>query len=273
MEDKYLSIITNFGCHYTCPYCIVKNNDLHIPKTTVQGLENVLSAYEEHGCNIISLSGGGDPLWQWWNHPEWFELLFYYFPWIRIELHTSLLDMETPFLHRFYRIVYHCHDAIDILAIKRSHPKQKIRVVFVVTPDYTEQRIDKIYKLFKDSPEKIDELSFRQMVDDHYQATDTCQEYLLKYHKDRWWYIEQNDYNLYYAENCVYHEYAKIGKDEDHQEDHVGVKRGRWLFTDKGYLQKCSVCGKIEGNYDHDSHDIMCPHCGSIMEFWKQVLT
>lgn len=26
MNDKYLSVITNFGCHYSCPYCIVKNN-------------------------------------------------------------------------------------------------------------------------------------------------------------------------------------------------------------------------------------------------------
>lgn len=31
---KYMSIITNFGCHYKCPYCIVKENNLHIPKTT-----------------------------------------------------------------------------------------------------------------------------------------------------------------------------------------------------------------------------------------------
>ena len=27
--DKYLSIITNFGCHYKCPYCIVKENNLY----------------------------------------------------------------------------------------------------------------------------------------------------------------------------------------------------------------------------------------------------
>ena len=36
--DKYMSVITNFGCHYSCPYCIVKNNNLHIPKTTLDGL-------------------------------------------------------------------------------------------------------------------------------------------------------------------------------------------------------------------------------------------
>lgn len=24
MQDEYYSVITNFGCHWTCPYCIVK---------------------------------------------------------------------------------------------------------------------------------------------------------------------------------------------------------------------------------------------------------
>lgn len=43
MNDKYLSVITNFGCHYSCPYCIVKNNHLNIPKTTIHGLNNLFS--------------------------------------------------------------------------------------------------------------------------------------------------------------------------------------------------------------------------------------
>lgn len=42
MNDKYLSVITNFGCHYSCPYCIVKNNHLNIPKTTIHGLIKIL---------------------------------------------------------------------------------------------------------------------------------------------------------------------------------------------------------------------------------------
>ena len=41
MNDKYISVITNFGCHYTCPYCIVKNNNLNIPKTTIKGLDSL----------------------------------------------------------------------------------------------------------------------------------------------------------------------------------------------------------------------------------------
>lgn len=42
---RYMSIITNFGCHYKCPYCIVKENNLHIPRTTLAGLDNLEEAF------------------------------------------------------------------------------------------------------------------------------------------------------------------------------------------------------------------------------------
>lgn len=42
MNDKYLSVITNFGCHYSCPYCIVKNNHLNIPKTTIHKIYGII---------------------------------------------------------------------------------------------------------------------------------------------------------------------------------------------------------------------------------------
>lgn len=50
------------------------------------------------------------------------------------------------------------------------------------------------------------------MMDNHYEETDYCREYLKEEHQKRWWYIEQNDYNLYYCENEVYTEYRKIGE-------------------------------------------------------------
>ena len=105
---KYMSVITNFGCHYKCPYCIVKENNLHIPKTTVAGLDNLRKSLKENGCNIISLSGGGDPLHEYDKHIE---------------------------------------------------------------------------------------------------------EYLRMGHKKLWWYIEQNDYNLYYAENQVSTRYRDFEKE------------------------------------------------------------
>ena len=50
MNDKYLSVITNFGCHYSCAYCIVKNNHLNIPKTTIHGLNNLFSEIVKNRC-------------------------------------------------------------------------------------------------------------------------------------------------------------------------------------------------------------------------------
>lgn len=107
--DKYLSIITNFGCHYKCPYCIVKENNLQIPKTTLEGLRELDKTYKECGCNIISISGGGDPLHNYDKHFDWYRELF---KWSReyhskhnlchsvpvpIEMHTSYMTDETSF--------------------------------------------------------------------------------------------------------------------------------------------------------------------------------
>ena len=53
----------------------------------------------------------------------------------------------------------------------------------------------------------IDELSFRQLIDDKYEEQHYLEDYLQMGHKKLWWYIEQNDYNLYYAENRVFTRY------------------------------------------------------------------
>lgn len=42
--DKYLSVITNFGCHGRCPYCIVRENGIKVPKSTVDGLDKLEDA-------------------------------------------------------------------------------------------------------------------------------------------------------------------------------------------------------------------------------------
>ena len=42
--DKYLSVITNFGCHGRCPYCIVRENGIKVPKSTVGGLDKLEDA-------------------------------------------------------------------------------------------------------------------------------------------------------------------------------------------------------------------------------------
>lgn len=211
-HNKYLSIITNFGCHYSCPYCIVKNNNIDIPKTTVKGLDKLVESIDKHRCNWVSISGGGDPLYEWVYHTDWWGELFYMIPAnVKVELHTSYLEVPAYMTHKFDRIVYHCHEPEDLYYINRWRrdprvQRQKTRVVFVVTENFTPKLIDEIAAIAKYSP-NIDELSFRQMVDKNYEITHYCEDYLRAGHKKDWWYIEQADYNIYYAENEVKFKY------------------------------------------------------------------
>lgn len=209
--DKYLSVITNFGCHYSCPYCIVKNNNLKIPQSTVGGLDRLEEEIKNNQCNWVSLSGGGDPLWEINRHIDWYKKFYniVYFTGVNVELHTSMIDDASTCLIGFDRVVYHLHSFKQLESIKRTYD-EIVRVVFVVTENFTEDLINRI-AVYCHNSDEIDELSFRQMVDDHYQETNYCKDYLKAGHKKLWWYIEQNDYNLYYCENKVYTEYKKIG--------------------------------------------------------------
>lgn len=183
---KYMSVITNFGCHYKCPYCIVKENNLHIPKTTVAGLDNLRKSLKENGCNIISLSGGGDPLHEYDKHIEWYRKFFgiiqnhrVFFddrerP-IPVEMHTSYMTDETSFpFYDCYRVVYHANTLEQLSHIRRTG---------------------------------------NELVDDNYEEKHHLEEYLRMGHKKLWWYIEQNDYNLYYAENQVSTRYRDFEKE------------------------------------------------------------
>ena len=129
---------------------------------------------------------------------------------LSIELHTSLPNVAGAPYDAFDRVVYHLHSLEQLYSIKRQNCAI-VRVVFVVTENFTEDLINRI-AVFCANSDDIDELSFRQMVDNHYQETYYCYEYLKAGHKKLWWYIEQNDYNLYYCQNKVYTEYKNIGR-------------------------------------------------------------
>lgn len=219
--NKYLSIITNFGCHYTCPYCIVKNNNIDIPKTTVAGLDKLVENIDKFDCNWVSISGGGDPLHNFNANRCWWEELFRIVPGdIRLELHTSYIGLDWWGMVNFDRIVYHCRSIKDLYRVSRCRLNQTIRVVFVVTEDFTPKMIDDIATVVKHHPH-IDELSFRQMVDGNYNTTHYCEDYLKAGHQKDWWYIEQNDYNIYYVENEVSFKYEDFKKEQTMQQDYT----------------------------------------------------
>lgn len=221
--EKYLSIITNFGCHGKCPYCIVRENGIKVPKTTLGGLDNLTKALKETNRDIISISGGGDPLHEYEKHVDWYRKLFsivnnyhvncatYSIP---VEMHTSYMTDESTF--PFYdckRVVYHLNTFEQLKHIHRT-VNEIVRVVYVVTKDFTLEQIMNIAMFVADSNE-IDELSFRQLVDKGYEVTDYWQDILRFGHKKLWWYIEQCDYNLYYAENKIYTKFSEIGESNE----------------------------------------------------------
>ena len=124
---KYVSIITNFGCHYTCPECIVRNNGLKMSETddfsTQEPLNKVLC---KERPEWVSVSGGGDPLFHWKDHWSFYEGLFHTAERrnVKLEMHTSYLpdspEVQDFPLNWFERVVYHIHKFDDLLHVKRK---------------------------------------------------------------------------------------------------------------------------------------------------------
>lgn len=206
---KYLSIITNFGCHFKCPYCIVKNNYINVPPTTLSSLDQLKAAVRYEKAEAISVSGGGDPLHEYENHKKYYQRLFRICREmdIPLEMHTSYIESEFPY-SKCYRVVYHLHDFDQLASIVR-HGNEIVRVVFVVTKKFKPELIDKIAD-FVEASDVIDELSFRQMVDKGYHVRHYCHDYLREGHQKRWWYIEQNDYNSYFVNGTIHYRFSDI---------------------------------------------------------------
>lgn len=201
---KAMSVITNFGCHYKCPYCIVKTNAIHVPETSIRGLDMLEKEARERGCTAITISGGGDPLFEYERHKDWYGRLFQIAANVNlpVDVHTSYMTDESDFPFAMCRrVAYHVNSLNQIAHICRMG-REKVRAVVVVTASITEEDLEKYARLVENST-VIDELSFRQFIDDHYQACHYHEAYLRAGHGRRWFYIKQDDYNLYYAENRV----------------------------------------------------------------------
>lgn len=211
MNTKYLSIITNFGCHYTCPYCVVKENGLQIPVTTIDGLNDLDITLNLLPYTAVSVSGGGDPLHNYELHKDWYRKLLQILDKhnMPFEMHTSYIDTDFP-MGECDRVVYHIRDISDISKIKRKG-SEKVRVVMVAVEELTAMEYVMIALECEKSIE-IDELSFRQMINNKYETMHYNHDFLMYGHRKGWWYyIRQCDFNDYYVENKIYHEYSKIG--------------------------------------------------------------
>lgn len=233
MPNRNYSIITNFGCHYQCQYCITKQTGMRLPETdTLEVSKTVLQLIDEDEIDFLSFSGGGDPMHGILDNGRptqravWYALLQAVCRDhdIETEMHTSATTLYSYMLDRrivslltkFDRLVYHCKTIDDLLrvdstfALRYNYFMTPIRAVFVVTPGTNATLVDAIERTFH-SCHSIGELTFRQMVDGNFVPDGTLRDYLLEGHRDgRWHYTEQDDYNRYIVNDKVYDRFEDI---------------------------------------------------------------
>lgn len=151
-DNRNYSVITNFGCHWQCPYCIVRNTGIQIAETRMGATyDTVMDLADSGKMKFLSFSGGGDPLWgldirrAYWYASITRSLYEYD---IETEMHTSMPSMVKRMYNlapavEFSRIVYHLRN-VNMIRNLDSIDGEMIRVVFVVTPDFTKDKIDAI---------------------------------------------------------------------------------------------------------------------------------
>lgn len=223
-QSSSYSIITNFGCDRNCPYCISKIGKHGIPYTSLsETLDSLISIAKTGEMTSLSVSGGGDPLFSitteaarvYWY---WFITSFCKLHNIKSKIHTSyftnLSQTQKDIISKFDLISYHLFDVRDVRCVEKIK-KECVRVVFVVTPDFTKQKIDEIKEAVSDNG-NIDQLTFRQYVSNDYVPVRVCEDYLEQgYYQNYWKYVRQGDYNNYIINNKLYFRFQDILSDEN----------------------------------------------------------
>ena len=213
-----LSILTNFGCHFACSYCVYRDNKINIPFTNIDtfGWIQLEEELKKHKGEEVSISGGGDPLYNYdeSNNRAFYDKLFALLKKYdcKLELHTSIFDPRFPY-NNCERVVFHFTVPNQIKMLYYTDRlvclPSKVRVVYVVQEHYTRHLINEIVKEVL-ACEEITELSFRQMIKADGTTDYTLYDYLKEGHMKDWYYIEQQDYNEYFVQDHLEREYLAI---------------------------------------------------------------
>ena len=215
MNKSVLSILTNFGCHWGCRYCVYRENGIKIPKTDSYtfGWEELEYELKSHIGELVSISGGGDPLYNYDKNKDFYIKLFNLLKKYdcRLEMHTSMLIESFPY-DRCERVVFHLTMPTQISLINNRLFKlpKLVRVVYVVQDYYNIALINEITKNVNEYNNDVNELSFRQMIDSNGETKYYCHDFLKSWHKVHWYYIEQCDYNEYFVQDHIEKEYLEI---------------------------------------------------------------
>ena len=219
MNRSILSILTNFGCHFGCRYCVYKNNKINIPKTNIDtfGWNELESELKDRQGETISISGGGDPLYKYKDNIGFYNKLFTLLDKYncKLELHTSIVDLNFDY-SKCERVVFHFTMPNQIRMLNQLYrvcPTRLtaiVRVVYVVDEHYSKHLVNEIVSEVNSESSIVSELSFRQMIGNDGETKYYLHDYLKEGHKKDWYYIEQSDYNEYFVKDHIECEYLQI---------------------------------------------------------------
>ena len=235
-KNRGLSIITNFGCAMSCKYCIWRDHRFvkrytNVMTTDWSKLNKILELFPQ---DKISVSGGGDPLFNFEKHKNWWRSFFAICKQNnkKIDVHTAELIEDEWFLEYINRYVLHLNWNRFIGGNREIMPQllalpTKIRLTFVIVPpEYTaisHLHHEAILDILEQS-KKIKEcqVSFRELYG---SERDNCDEFQYKRHlreidklirvinNDNIRLVRQDDYNVYYMQdNNLYTDFMSYDK-------------------------------------------------------------
>lgn len=204
---KGRSIITNFGCSFNCPYCIMKtnkiDNDLFVQNTDLQ--LNVLEDFLGESTKI-SVSGGGDPLYKYIDinseSRKFWDKLFKIrkIKYFDIDVHTRNILLHENFLEKINKYVLSV-DKLTTNIIEFTITAQKytkLRFSKVINDKTTIEEVEQFIEFCKN---KQIELSLKQCVEHH--TNDELFVFLKEKYKNNKniFFIDYCDYNIYLMPN------------------------------------------------------------------------
>jgi hypothetical protein len=192
--NKGFSIITNFGCNFSCHYCVWKSHLLNQIQTNINTFDwNKLQKFTNN-YSKISVSGGGDPFFQIEHNWNWYEKLIEVYKG-KIDIHTANILQEESKYQYFNRIVLHLN--YNRFLQHWEYLKEvsyQLRLVFVIDDFITEQQILEIV----DTVDGKYQISFKELFGVKNKSI-IIKEQLIKTLSV--YYIPIGDYNIYFMPN------------------------------------------------------------------------
>lgn len=189
-----ISVITNFGCRSKCWYCIWKGHELENvnPPTNWHKLKQFLIDNKDKGK--VSVSGGGDSLYKYNSHADWWNIFFHLAKSIGllVDVHTREKFKNKVFWTKINRCVF----SSDNLNYDRKYLEYlsnltKVRITHLVTANTTFKMIEDYLKFQK----KINcQFTIKELI--KYNDNGMYKKIRNKYPEI--FHLDAGDYNIYY---------------------------------------------------------------------------